>query len=70
METGKQLPADEVRELRLPRAAWKQQLRTGHAALQHDSYEAECKATRITNVELFLVPGLVQAAEYARAVFT
>lgn len=61
---------DEVRELRLARAAWKQQLRTGHAALQRDSYEAERKASRITNVELFLVPGLVQTAEYARAVFT
>ncbi|MGH3495570.1 MAG: helix-turn-helix domain-containing protein [Sciscionella sp.] len=60
---------DQLRELRLARASWKRRLRTGHAPVQRDIGAAERDAKRIRAVEYFLVPGLVQTAEYARAVF-
>ncbi|MFF5992945.1 MULTISPECIES: helix-turn-helix domain-containing protein [Prauserella] len=60
---------DEVREIRLERGRWKRQLRHGHADLQRSTAKAVHDARSIVMVEFFLVPGLVQTAEYARAVF-
>lgn len=60
---------DEAREIRLDRDSWKRQLRHGHAGRQRIEADAERRATRITSVEFFVVPGLVQTADYARAVF-
>lgn len=65
--------ADEVqdllRELRLDRDSWKRQLRHGHADRQRAEAVSERDATTIIVVEWFVVPGLVQTADYARAVF-
>ncbi|MGH3467816.1 MAG: helix-turn-helix domain-containing protein [Thermocrispum sp.] len=60
---------DDMREIRLARDSWKRQLRHGHATRQRIEARAERSAARITSVEMFILPGLVQTAEYARAVF-
>lgn len=60
---------DELRELRLDKANWKRRLRTGHAEPQRYHQGIEQTASTITTVETAMVPGLVQTAEYARAVF-
>ncbi|MCI2424018.1 helix-turn-helix domain-containing protein [Saccharopolyspora sp. K220] len=60
---------DELAELRISKAAWRAQLRAGHRARQQQSYDSEHAATRIRNVEFGVVPGLLQTADYARAVF-
>ncbi|WP_281247456.1 DUF5753 domain-containing protein [Saccharopolyspora shandongensis] len=53
----------------MSKAAWRAQLRAGHRARQQQSFDNEHAATRIRNVEFGVVPGLLQAADYARAVF-
>lgn len=68
-EVGERL-RDDMREIRLARDAWKRQLRHGHADRQRIEARSEQDAKRITSVEMFLLPGLVQTADYARAVFT
>lgn len=60
---------DTLRELRLTRASWKRRLRTGHASVQQSILDLERNARRIVMVDLYIVPGLVQTAEYARSVF-
>ncbi|MFR9729106.1 helix-turn-helix domain-containing protein [Saccharopolyspora sp. MS10] len=60
---------DELAELRVSKAAWRAQLRAGHKARQLQSFDSEHAATRIRNVEFGVVPGLLQTADYARAVF-
>lgn len=69
-ETTAQRLRDKVREIRLDRDRWKRQLRRGHADLQRNTAATERDATRIVTVEFFLLPGLVQTADYARTVFT
>nr|WP_256413765.1 DUF5753 domain-containing protein [Saccharopolyspora sp. ASAGF58] len=44
-------------------------MRAGHRARQQQSFDSEHAATRIRNVEFGVVPGLLQSADYARAVF-
>lgn len=61
--------SEELLELRLARDSWKRQLRTGHAHRQRYNARLEQGARQLTMVEFFLVPGLVQTPEYARAVF-
>lgn len=61
---------DDMREIRLARDSWKRQLRHGHAARQRIEARGEQDAQRIASVEMFLLPGMVQTADYARAVFT
>jgi transcriptional regulator with XRE-family HTH domain len=61
---------DELLELRLEQDSWRRQLRTGHTRRQEYSADIERDARSIIFVEFYLVPGLVQTAEYARAVFT
>ncbi|MBC6450312.1 helix-turn-helix domain-containing protein [Actinokineospora xionganensis] len=60
---------DELREIRLARDRWRRQLREGHADRQRREAEAEQEATRLVSVEFFVVPGLAQAADYARHLF-
>ncbi|GAA0516348.1 transcriptional regulator [Saccharopolyspora subtropica] len=60
---------DELAELRISKAAWRAQLRAGHRARQQQSFDREHAAARIRNVEFGVVPGLLQTADYARAVF-
>lgn len=64
--------AAEVREwlleIRLDEDSWRRQLRRGHTPRQEYSWEIERKARSITYVELFLIPGLLQTPDYARAV--
>ena len=61
---------DQLRDLRLSRSSWKRQLRAGHEKVQSRFAEREQAAAHIVMVEFYIVPGLVQTAEYARAVFT
>ncbi|MDA3626534.1 helix-turn-helix transcriptional regulator [Saccharopolyspora sp. WRP15-2] len=60
---------EALSELRISKAAWRAQLRAGHRARQQQSFDNEHAATRIRNVEFGVVPGLLQTADYARAVF-
>lgn len=60
---------DQMRDIRLARDSWKRQLRHGHAGRQRVEAHSEQQAQRIVSVEVMLVPGLVQTADYARAVF-
>lgn len=57
---------DELRDLRLARDRWRQQLRAGHVDRQRREAAAERATTRLVSVEFFVVPGLVQAIDYAR----
>ncbi|MCP2252372.1 Helix-turn-helix domain-containing protein [Prauserella aidingensis] len=61
---------DELRAIRAEEARWSRRAASGHRALQEDMAAREQHATRIRTVDLALVPGLVQTADYARAVFT
>lgn len=58
----------ELEAVRDERLAWKHQVRAGHAARQHEAFELESAATSIRAVELAVVPGLLQTADYARHV--
>lgn len=60
---------DTLRELRLVRSSWKRRLRTGHTSVQQSILETERTAHRLVMVDLYLVPGLVQTADYAQVVF-
>lgn len=59
----------ELRAIRLEQARWKSQLRRGHQPVQQAYGVSEQRAGVIRVVETALVPGLVQTAGYARAVF-
>ncbi|WP_269189732.1 DUF5753 domain-containing protein [Haloechinothrix halophila] len=58
-----------LRAIRLEQARWKSQLRRGHQPVQQAYGVSEQRAGVIRVVETALVPGLVQTAGYARAVF-
>ncbi|MFC4001345.1 helix-turn-helix domain-containing protein [Prauserella oleivorans] len=60
---------DELRSIRAEAARWSRQAAAGHRALQEDMSALEHRAHRIRSVDLALVPGLVQTADYARALF-
>jgi transcriptional regulator with XRE-family HTH domain len=60
---------DRLRDLRLARASWRRRLRSGHTPAQVELGDRERTATHLVQVEFFVVPGLVQTAEYARALF-
>jgi transcriptional regulator with XRE-family HTH domain len=60
---------DELRDIRLARDRWRQQLRDGHADRQRQEAAAERETARLVSVEFFVVPGLVQVADYARHLF-
>lgn len=60
----------ELLDLRVAKASWRRRLAAGHAPIQRQQASREASATHIVTFELALVPGLVQTAEYARAVLT
>lgn len=60
----------ELRTIRAEEARWARRAAGGHRALQEDIAAREQRAARIRAVDLALIPGLVQTADYARAVFT
>jgi len=63
------LVRDELRDIRLARDRWRVQLRDGHAERQRQEAAVEREVARIVSVEFFVVPGLVQVADYARHLF-
>ncbi|MGH3861125.1 helix-turn-helix domain-containing protein [Actinokineospora sp.] len=60
---------DRLRELRIMNAAWRRQLRAGHRTRQEQDAREEHSATTIRAVDIMAVPGLLQTADYARAIF-
>lgn len=56
----------ELDAVRDERMAWKLQVRAGHMARQEQALEIESRAKVIRAVELAVVPGLLQTADYAR----
>lgn len=60
---------DELRAIRLDEARWNRQLRVGHKAVQNAVARDERTVRHVRAVNLTLVPGLLQTAEYARTVF-
>ncbi|MQA07247.1 MAG: helix-turn-helix domain-containing protein [Pseudonocardiaceae bacterium] len=69
------LPAATADELRAELASlhdqyvtWKQAVRAGHRARQEESVERESKASLIRAVDVGIVPGLLQTADYAEHV--
>jgi transcriptional regulator with XRE-family HTH domain len=61
---------DELRAIRVEEARWNRRLRVGHRAVQDMVGRAERDAQHIRSINMNLVPGLLQTAEYARHVFT
>ncbi|MGB3439577.1 MAG: helix-turn-helix transcriptional regulator [Actinophytocola sp.] len=63
--------ADELRttlaELRAQYVTWKEAVRGGHLRRQEDSVAREARAKVIRAVDVGVVPGLIQTADYARA---
>ncbi|MET2714958.1 helix-turn-helix transcriptional regulator [Streptomyces harbinensis] len=70
---GEPQAADELlillRDLDHRYAAWRRQLRQGHATVQRAWAEAEAAARTIRLFESGCVPGLLQTAEYAAGIF-
>lgn len=61
----------ELRAIRADEARWARQPRAGgHRRLQRDVADDEQSTTRIRAFDLVLIPGLVQTAGYAAALFT
>jgi transcriptional regulator with XRE-family HTH domain len=59
----------ELRGLRVQQLGWRRQLRAGHQARQRQSASMWHDATRVRGVATMAVPGMLQTADYARAVF-
>lgn len=60
----------DLRTLRVEHAAWRRQLRGGHAPKQRALIELEGNATLDRTFQPDLIPGLLQTPDYARHVFT
>lgn len=64
--------AEELRELLTAvhedHVSWRQEVRAGLRAMQEDMQEILDKATSIRIVDIGVVPGLLQTADYARAI--
>jgi hypothetical protein len=58
-----------LRAIRTDEARWARQAAAGHRAVQEDMAALEQHATSIRQMDLALVPGLLQTADYAAAVF-
>lgn len=56
-----------LRSIRAEEMRWSRQLVSGHRALQDDMAALEARASHIRTVDVALVPGLVQTADYAAA---
>ncbi|PXY21107.1 helix-turn-helix domain-containing protein [Prauserella muralis] len=73
--TALQVPAEVAYELHAELAtlqreyvSWKERLRVGNRAVQEEAIEREANARVIRAVDVGVVPGLVQTADYARHV--
>jgi transcriptional regulator with XRE-family HTH domain len=60
---------EDLRSLRVEYATWRRQLRSGTAARQRVSGILESDAKSVRNLQTALIPGLLQIADYAGAVF-
>jgi len=60
---------DDLRSLRVEYATWRQQLRAGFASRQRVGGFLEPNASTMRDLQTAVVPGLLQTADYARAVF-
>jgi transcriptional regulator with XRE-family HTH domain len=60
---------DDLRSLRVEYASWRRQLRDGMAPRQRVGRLLDEGATTLRAMQTALVPGLLQTADYARAVF-
>src|SRR5262245_39502989 len=58
-----------LRSIRADEARWARQAAAGHRAVQEDMASLEQRARTIRQFDLGLVPGLLQTADYAAAVF-
>jgi transcriptional regulator with XRE-family HTH domain len=65
---AEQLRAD-LRDLRVQQLGWRRQLRAGHLARQRQSASTWSESTTIRGVATKAVPGMLQTADYIRAVF-
>ncbi|GAA4013045.1 helix-turn-helix transcriptional regulator [Allokutzneria multivorans] len=59
----------ELTDLQLEQVEWRAELRAGHRARQEDLSRSEAGAELIRAVDIMCVPGLLQTADYARAIF-
>ncbi|QUQ71168.1 helix-turn-helix domain-containing protein [Kutzneria sp. CA-103260] len=59
----------QLRDLRLKQLAWRRQLRAGHRDRQRQDLVDEQTAHTIRIVDIMAVPGVLQTADYARAIF-
>ena len=60
----------DLRSLRVEHAAWRRQLRAGHAPRQRTLIALEAAARLDRTFQPLFIPGLLQTAEYARYVLT
>lgn len=60
---------EQLRQLKVAHGAWRRQVRAGHRARQEKDLHEEATATVIRAVDVMAVPGLLQIADYARAIF-
>lgn len=60
---------EDLRSLRVEYATWQRQLRTGFAPRQRVGQLLEEGAADVRTMQTALVPGMLQTADYARAVF-
>lgn len=58
-----------LRSIRADEARWARQVAAGHRGVQEDMASLEHRAQVIRQFDLVLVPGLLQTADYAAAVF-
>lgn len=70
LDTEAERLRDELRAIRAEEARWSRRAAGGHRATQEDMAACEQRTACIRVVDLALIPGLVQTADYARAVFT
>lgn len=59
----------ELRSIRADEARWARQAAAGHRAIQEDMASLEQRARTIRQFDMVLVPGLLQTADYAAALF-
>jgi transcriptional regulator with XRE-family HTH domain len=60
---------EHLRQLRIAHGVWRRQVRAGHRVRQEQDLREETAATLIRAVDVMAVPGLLQIADYARAIF-
>lgn len=58
-----------LRSIRADEARWARQVAAGHRAVQEDMASLEQRAQTIRQFDMVLVPGLLQTADYAAALF-